>query len=55
MLLGLWSTSVTLTLSNKFTVSIIKCGIIFGGNICNSGKMFTTQKKTVRMMAGAKP
>ena len=36
--------------------SIIKYGMIFwGGYSSNSGKIFTLQKKTVRIMAGAQP
>jgi len=35
--------------------SVIKCGIIFGGNSSNSGKFFTLQKKIVKIMAGAQP
>jgi len=30
---------------------VIKCGIIFGGNSSNSGKIFTLQKKIVRIIA----
>jgi len=58
MLLGRWSLSVTLTLKSIYYVffhSIIKCGIIFGGNSSNSGKIFTLQKKIVRIMADAQP
>jgi hypothetical protein len=35
--------------------SVIKYGIIFWGNSSNSGKIFTLQKKTVRIMVVAKP
>ena len=35
--------------------SIIKYGIIFCSNFSNSGKIFTLQKKTVRIMAGYQP
>jgi hypothetical protein len=35
--------------------SIIKYGIIFGGNSTNSRKIFTLQKQIVRIMAGAQP
>lgn len=35
--------------------SIIKHGIIFWGNLFNSGKIFTLQKKIVTIMVGAKP
>jgi hypothetical protein len=35
--------------------SIIKYGIIFWGNSSNSGKIFTLQKKFVRIMAAAQP
>ena len=34
---------------------IIKYGMIFGGNSSNSGKIFTLQKRIVRIMAGAQP
>jgi len=56
MLLGQWSISVTLPLKSiyyAFFHSIIKYVIIFGGNSSNSGKIFTLQKKIVRIMAGA--
>jgi len=33
--------------------SVIKYGIILGGNSSNSGKIFTLQKKIIRIMAGA--
>ena len=33
--------------------SIIKYGIIFGGNSFNSGKIFTLQKKIIRLMSVA--
>jgi hypothetical protein len=35
--------------------STIKYGIFFGGNSSNSAKMFTLQKKTVRITIGAQP
>jgi hypothetical protein len=35
--------------------SIMKYGIIFGGNSSNSRKIFTLQKKIIRIMAGARP
>ena len=35
--------------------SVIKYGIIFGGNISNSGKNFSLQKKIIRIMASAQP
>ena len=35
--------------------SIIKHGKILGGNSSNSGKIFTLQKKIVRILAGAQP
>jgi hypothetical protein len=35
--------------------STMKYGIIFWGNSSNSKKIFTLQKKIVRLMAGAKP
>jgi hypothetical protein len=33
--------------------SVIKYGIILGGNFSNSGKIFTLQNKTVRIITGA--
>jgi hypothetical protein len=35
--------------------SIIKYGIIFGGNSSNSKKIFTLQKKIIRIVVGAQP
>jgi hypothetical protein len=35
--------------------SVIKYGIIFLGNSSNNGKIFSLQKKVVRIMAGAQP
>jgi hypothetical protein len=35
--------------------SIMKYGIIFCGNSSNSKKIFTSQKKTERLIAGVKP
>ena len=35
--------------------SVTRYGIIFWGNISNSGNNFTLQKKIVRIMAGAQP
>ena len=58
MLLGWWSISVTLTLSNKFTMHLpfyYKYWVIFGGKCFNSGKIFTLQKKIGRITAGAQP
>jgi hypothetical protein len=59
MQLGWWSVSVTLTLSNHFCYayfdSVVKYRIIFGGNFSNSGKIFSLEKKIVRIMAGAQP
>jgi IS1 family transposase len=58
MPLGRRHISVTLTLSNQLTIHIfivIKYGIIFLGNSSNSGKIFTLQKKIIRIMAGAQP
>jgi membrane protein insertase Oxa1/YidC/SpoIIIJ len=55
---GRRSISATLTLSNQFTMhsqSITKHGIIFCGNSSNSGKIFTLQKKILRIMCGAQP
>ena len=40
---------------NLLCILIIKSGIIFWGNSINSGKIFTLQKKIVRIMAGAQP
>jgi len=56
MSLGWRNISVTLTLSNQFTIHtfiVIKYGIIFWGNSSNSGKIFTLQKKFIRIMGGA--
>jgi hypothetical protein len=38
-----------------FFHSTIKYVTIFGGNSSNSGKIFTLQKKIIRIMAGAQP
>jgi len=57
MLLGQSSILVTFTPSNQFTMHnfiVIKYGIIFGGNSSNSGKIFTLQKKIIKI-AGAQP
>jgi hypothetical protein len=35
--------------------SIVQYGIIFGGNSSNSRKIFTLQKKTIRIMVGEHP
>jgi hypothetical protein len=35
--------------------SVIKYGIIFWSNSSNSGKIFTLQKKMIRIMAGVQP
>lgn len=35
--------------------SIIKHRIILGVNSCKCGKIFTVQKKTIRIMSGAQP
>jgi hypothetical protein len=35
--------------------SIMKYGIIFGDNLSNSKKIFSLQKKIVRLMADVKP
>jgi hypothetical protein len=35
--------------------SIMKYGIISGGNLSNSKRIFTLQKKIIRIMAGIKP
>jgi hypothetical protein len=37
------------------TIYVIKYGVILGGNSSNIGKIFTLQKKIVRIVAGAKP
>jgi hypothetical protein len=49
--------STTDTLSSIYFVylhSLMKYGIIFWGNLCDSKKVFTFQKKTVRIMMGVK-
>ena len=43
------------TLKSIYFHSVIKYGIIFGGYSSSSGKMFTLQKKIIRIMAGAQP
>jgi hypothetical protein len=35
--------------------SVMKYGIIFCGKSCNSRKIFTLQKKVIRIMAAVKP
>jgi hypothetical protein len=40
---------------HAYFYSIIKYGIIFWGNSSNSGKIFTSQKKIVRITAAAQP
>jgi len=61
MPLGQRNISVKLTLSTQFTIhktyfhSVIKYGTIFWVNSSNSGKIFTLQKKIIRIMAGAQP
>jgi len=35
--------------------SVIKCGIIFGCNSFNNRKVFTSQKKIIRIVAGTQP
>jgi len=59
MPLGRWSISVNInTLKSIYYAhfySSIKYGIIFGGISSNSAKIFTLQKKIVRIMAGAQP
>jgi len=48
--LGQWSISVTLTLTNQFTVHtiiVIKYGTFFLRNSYNSGKIFTLQKNNI--------
>jgi len=51
--------SVTFPLSNQFISLIfhyiIKHRIVFWGNLSNSGKIFTSQKKIVTIIVGAKP
>jgi len=49
---------MTLTLKSIYNAcfhSIIKYGIIFGSDCFNSGKIFTLQKKVIRIMAVAQP
>ena len=59
MQLGWWSVSVTLTVSNQFYYayfdSVVKYGIILGSNFSNSGKIFSLEKKIIRIMTGAQP
>jgi IS1 family transposase len=57
MQFGLCSTSATLTLSSQFILHIftLQYGIIFWGNLANSRKIFTLQKKIIRIMVGAHP
>ena len=58
MPLGLWSISVTLTISNQrnaYFHSIIKYGIIFGGTSTNSGNVCDLQKKVIGNVAGVRP
>ena len=58
MPLGQSSISVTLTPSNQFTMHnfiVIKYGIIFWGHSSNSGRIFTLQKKIIKIIAGAQP
>jgi len=58
MLLGQSSISVTLTHPSQFTLYnfiVIKYEIIFGGNSSNSGRIFTLQKKIIRIIADAQP
>jgi IS1 family transposase len=46
------------TLSSQFTsliFTIVKYGIMFWGNSFNSRKIFTLQKKIIRIMVGAHP
>ena len=53
MPLGRWSISVTLTLSYQFLCILsFHYGIIFWGNSSNSGKIFSLQKKIVRIVNG---
>jgi hypothetical protein len=40
---------------NAYFHSVIKCGIILWGNSSNSVKIFTLQKKIIRIMADAQP
>jgi hypothetical protein len=58
MQLGLCHISATLMLPNQFLAhfySIMKYGIIFWVNSCYSRKIFTLQKKIIRVMASVKP
>jgi len=41
------------SISYAYFHSLIKYGIIFGGNSSSSGKIFTLQKKAVRIITGA--
>jgi len=40
---------------DAYVHSVIQYGTILGGISSNSGKIFTLQKKIVRIMAGAQP
>jgi hypothetical protein len=53
MLLGWWAISVTLTLSNEFNMHTFILLYNMEGNLSNSGKIFTSQMKIIRIMAGA--
>jgi hypothetical protein len=58
MMCGMFHISNTETLKSIYFAyfhSIMKYGIIFWGNASYSKKIFTLQKKIVRLMAGAKP
>jgi hypothetical protein len=58
MLLGEWSMSVTLTLNSIYYAyfhCVLKYGIIFWYNSFNIGKVFTLQKKIIRIVARTQP
>jgi hypothetical protein len=40
---------------NAYFNSVLKYGLIFGGNSCNSVKIFTLQKQIIKIKAGAQP
>jgi len=47
------NTNALKSISYAYLHSITKCGKMFWGNYSKSGKIFTLQKKIIRIMAGA--